>query len=227
MESVTLTLVIGTPVQEKKMANLHCGTPIFCDNGFGLPSFKVLGKNPANKLAPDIIWASAWQNLQNGICPVWSQSSLFAWRKLRSLATHWAHSKDSDQTGQMPSLVWVFAGHTCHFVGFVMHWLIYVASRLSSGIKAKNLIRLHGYPNWSGLQIYTCCVPFFLFTFSFIFRYINYFATKTSPTEHILNLWEAIHREETAVTDLMNILRVMGRMDAAAVLEKDIGSWLW
>ena len=52
---MTLTLVIGTPVQEKKMANLHCGTPIFCDNGFGLPSFKVLGKNPANKLAPDII----------------------------------------------------------------------------------------------------------------------------------------------------------------------------
>jgi len=57
-------------------------------------------------------------------------------------------------------------------------------------------------------------------------RYINYFATKTSPTEHIIDLWEAIHREETAVTDLMNILRVMGRMDAAAVLEKDNGAWL-
>ncbi|KAL8577212.1 hypothetical protein ACOMHN_041267 [Nucella lapillus] len=57
-------------------------------------------------------------------------------------------------------------------------------------------------------------------------RYINYFATKASPTDHILDLWEARHREESAVTDLMNILRVMGRMDAAAVLEKDIGSWL-
>ncbi|KAK7500846.1 hypothetical protein BaRGS_00007726 [Batillaria attramentaria] len=57
-------------------------------------------------------------------------------------------------------------------------------------------------------------------------RYINYFATKASPTEHILDLWEARHREESAITDLMNILRVMGRMDAAAVLEKDIGSWL-
>ncbi|XP_070183045.1 netrin receptor UNC5C-like isoform X2 [Littorina saxatilis] len=57
-------------------------------------------------------------------------------------------------------------------------------------------------------------------------RYINYFATKASPTDQILDLWEARHREETAVTDLMNILRVMGRMDAAAVLEKDIGSWL-
>ena len=62
--------------------------------------------------------------------------------------------------------------------------------------------------------------------FALCFRYINYFATKSSPTEHILDLWEAIHREDTAVTDLMNILRVMGRMDAAAVLEKDIGSWL-
>ncbi|XP_050391272.1 netrin receptor UNC5C isoform X2 [Patella vulgata] len=57
-------------------------------------------------------------------------------------------------------------------------------------------------------------------------RYIIFFATKPSPTEHILDLWEARHREETAVTDLMNILRVMGRMDAAAVLEKDMGSWL-
>eukprot|EP00105_Crassostrea_gigas_P025237 XP_011445742.1 PREDICTED: netrin receptor UNC5C isoform X3 [Crassostrea gigas] len=57
-------------------------------------------------------------------------------------------------------------------------------------------------------------------------RYVQYFATKSSPTEHILNLWEARHREESAITDLMNIFRVMGRMDAAAVMEKDIGAWL-
>ena len=47
-----------------------------------------------------------------GIRPVWSESSLFAWRNLWSLATHWVHSEDSDQTGQMPRLIWVFAGHT-------------------------------------------------------------------------------------------------------------------
>ena len=29
-----------------------------------------------------------------GIHPVWSESSLSAWRKLGSLATHWAHSED-------------------------------------------------------------------------------------------------------------------------------------
>ena len=45
-----------------------------------------------------------------GIRPVWSESSLSALRKLGSLATHWAHSEDSDQTGRMPRLIWVFAG---------------------------------------------------------------------------------------------------------------------
>ena len=47
-----------------------------------------------------------------GIRPVWPESSLSAWRKLESLATHWAHSEDSDQTGRMPRLIWVFAGRT-------------------------------------------------------------------------------------------------------------------
>ena len=41
--------------------------------------------------------------LQNGLCaqrrlrPVWSETLLSAWWKLGSLATHWAHSEDSDQ----------------------------------------------------------------------------------------------------------------------------------
>ena len=30
----------------------------------------------------------------------------------------------TDQTGWMPRLIPVFAGHTRHFVGFVMLWLI-------------------------------------------------------------------------------------------------------
>ena len=69
-----------------------------------------------------------------GICPVWSESPLSAWRKLRSLATHWAHSKDSDQTVRMPRLIWVFAGHAsfcwfCHEVAHVMPF----RSRAKSG----------------------------------------------------------------------------------------------
>ena len=68
----------------------------------------------------------AMTQISLGIRPVWSESSLFAWKELGYLATHWAHSEDSDQTGQMPRLIWVFSGRTCHFVGFVMYqikWL--------------------------------------------------------------------------------------------------------
>ena len=36
-----------------------------------------------------------------------------------------ADSEDSDQTGWIPRLIWVFAGYTDHFVGFVMRRLIY------------------------------------------------------------------------------------------------------
>jgi len=58
-------------------------------------------------------------------------------------------------------------------------------------------------------------------------RYINYFATKLSPTDHILDLWEARHREDSAVVDLMNSLRVMGRMEAAAIIESQLGIASW
>ena len=34
-------------------------------------------------------------------------------------------SKDSDQAGWMPRLIWVFAGWKGNSVGFVMRWLIY------------------------------------------------------------------------------------------------------
>ena len=55
-----------------------------------------------------------------GIRPVWSESLLSAWRNLGSLATHWAYSVDSDQTGQIPRLIWVFAGHTV--ILLVLSW---------------------------------------------------------------------------------------------------------
>ena len=63
---------------------------------------------------------SAWASAQG-----WSESSLSAWRKLGSLAAYWVHSEDSDQTRRMPRLIWVFAGRTCHIVGFVTRRLIY------------------------------------------------------------------------------------------------------
>ena len=59
-------------------------------------------------------WAASWQNQQNGIRPVWLESSLSAWRKLGSLATYWTHSEDSDQTGRMRRLIWVVSGRTLY-----------------------------------------------------------------------------------------------------------------
>ena len=56
-----------------------------------------------------------------GICPVWPKSSLSAWRKLRPLATHWAHSKDCSDAQANLRLNWMHS----HFVCFVMRWLKY------------------------------------------------------------------------------------------------------
>ena len=64
-----------------------------------------------------------------GIRPVWSESSLSAWRKLGSLATHWAHSEDSDQTGRMPRLIWVFAGRTV--ILLVLSWTAQLYRRVT------------------------------------------------------------------------------------------------
>ena len=57
-------------------------------------------------------WLCAQRRLGSAWASAQSESSLSAWRKLGSLATHWSHSKNSDQTGQMPRLISFFAGHT-------------------------------------------------------------------------------------------------------------------
>ena len=41
------------------------------------------------------------------------ESFLSAWRNFASLAIQNAPSEDSDQTAQMRSLIWIFAGRTC------------------------------------------------------------------------------------------------------------------
>ena len=66
-------------------------------------------------------WLSPSENSDR---PDWSESSLCTkWVAEDSSFLH-ANSKDSDQTGQMPRMIWVFALHTCHFVGFVMRQLL-------------------------------------------------------------------------------------------------------
>ena len=64
--------------------------------------------------------------ISQGIRPIWSGSSLCTqWVVVDPRFLH-AYSEDSDQTGWIPRLIWVFAGCTSHFVGFVMLQLIYV-----------------------------------------------------------------------------------------------------
>lgn len=58
-------------------------------------------------------------------------------------------------------------------------------------------------------------------------RYINFFATKPSPTDCILDLWEARNRESNALTDLRRIFTEMDRFDAVNILDNCLGpNWL-
>ena len=81
---------------------------------------------------------SAWASTQSdqspaktlislGIRPVCSESSLCAQWVAKDPRFLHADSEVSDQTGCMPRLIWVFAGRTGHFVGYVMRRLKYLA----------------------------------------------------------------------------------------------------
>ena len=74
-----------------------------------------------------------------GIRPVWSESSLCAQWVAKDPSFLHADSEDSDQTGRMPRLIWVFAGRICHFAGFVMTRLIYYKTHVYTNINS-NLV---------------------------------------------------------------------------------------
>ena len=77
---------------------------------------------------------SAWASAQ------FDRSSLCAKWVAKDPSFLPADSEDSDQTGWMPRLIWVFAGRTCHFVGFVRRWLTCWRSSLG-------LTRLNSHDN--------------------------------------------------------------------------------
>ena len=92
---------------------------IFFYFGVAVDSWFEPPHDKTNKMAcaPSEDWISL------SIRPIWSESSLSAWRKLGSLPTHWAHSEDwSDRAGAHAdlSLRWTRS----HFVGFVIRRLI-------------------------------------------------------------------------------------------------------
>ena len=61
-----------------------------------------------------------------GIRPVWSKSSLCAHWVTKDQMFLYADSEDSDQTGRMPRLFWVFSGHK------VIFWFCYVAAQFQN-----------------------------------------------------------------------------------------------
>ena len=72
---------------------------------------------PKNGMCTQLRLRSVWASAHS------DQSLCYA---LNGYLRTWAffmRTAKTDQTGWMPRLIWVFAGHTCHFVGFVMRWL--------------------------------------------------------------------------------------------------------
>ena len=66
------------------------------------------------------------------ICPVWSEFSLCTQRVAKDPSFLHADSEDSDLTGQMPRLIWVFAGHAV--ILLVLSW------GSSNGLRQANLV---------------------------------------------------------------------------------------
>ena len=112
------------------------------------------------------------------IRPVWSESSLSAWRSTEPLATHWAHSKNSDQTGRMPRLIWVF---------------------LNNLLKKKRIIKLREYRflNYSIIQIICqCALTSHFFKFAFCQICVAIFWSQSfqhTPLKILVNLESGVH----------------------------------
>ena len=80
-----------------------------------------------------------------GIRPIWSESSLCARWVAKDPSFLHADREDSDQTGRMPRLIWVFAGCTCHFVGFVMRRLRCSYNKAYTEVKHLELTITHHF----------------------------------------------------------------------------------
>ena len=59
-------------------------------------------------------------------------------------------------------------------------------------------------------------------------RYINFFATKPSPSDTLLDVWDARHADDqTACGELVNALRSMNREDCVGLLESSsAAAWI-
>ena len=113
-------------------------------------------------MCPNVIWAASWKTttkwsvrpakkkINLGIRPVWSESSQCAQWVAKDPRFLHADSEDSDRTGRMPRLIWVFAGRTCHFVGFVVRWLICIHNKICHIPSISNWAKIAVVPNMNG-----------------------------------------------------------------------------
>ena len=62
------------------------------------------------------VWVLATQTVHNKDWSDWTDASLQVWKRFGSLATQNLQREDSDQTGQMARLIWVFPLHAGYFV---------------------------------------------------------------------------------------------------------------
>ena len=137
------------------------------------------------------IWAAARQNQQYGRYAQRRRRS--AWASVQSdqfslraqlvandpMLLH-ADSEDSDQAGRMPRLIWVFAGHTVLFVGFVLLWRIWLAHSAKT-------IRLKK----SSLMVTT--LPFIMFSCYRVSAY--YFAQAWTSCNYFVLQLDVLHPE--------------------------------
>ena len=105
---------------------------VWCHNSSGMALLdKVLTFSYAFIYEPPHDKTNKWHvhpaktQISLDIRPVWSESLLCTQWVAKNPSFLHADSEDSDQTGRMPRLIWVFAGRTCHFVCFVMRRLTY------------------------------------------------------------------------------------------------------
>ena len=97
----------------------------FCQKSLLSTPVVMKKREPTHDKTNKVTVCPATTQLSLGIRPVWSESSLCPQWVAKDPSFLHAESEDSDQIGRMPRLIWIFAGRTCQFVGFVTRRLIY------------------------------------------------------------------------------------------------------